>query len=227
MRDHDHEVSMSPEFWHQRWQRGEIGWHSDEINRHLAEHWPRLGAAVGSRVFVPLCGKSRDLLWLAAQGHRVLGVEISPLAVDGFFADSRLSPLRLDQPPFQRVTADEIELLLGDFFDLAPSHVPGIGAVYDRAALIALPPDMRARYAARLAGLVPSGCPSLLITLDYDQAQMNGPPFAVAESEVQTLFAGGFDIEPLAAVDVLAEQSRFRERGLDRLTEQVYRLRRR
>jgi thiopurine S-methyltransferase len=218
---------MTPEFWHQRWQRGEIGWHSDEINRHLAEHWPRLGAAPGSRVLVPLCGKSLDLLWLAAQGHRVLGVEISPLAVEDFVAENRLDAVRLEDPPFRRAVADEIELLLGDFFDLTPVHVPGIGAVYDRASLIALPPDMRPRYARRLAELVSPECPSLLITLDYEQSQMNGPPFAVAEGEVRELFGSAFDVEPIAAVDVLAEQPRFRERGLDRLIEQVYRLRRR
>jgi len=218
---------MTPEFWHQRWQRGEIGWHSNEINRHLAEHWPRLGAPPGSRVFVPLCGKSLDLLWLAAQGHRVLGVEISPLAIDDFVVENGLDATRSQQPPFERVGADEIELLVGDFFDLTPALVPGIGAVYDRASLIALPPDMRPRYAARLAELVPAGCPSLLITLDYDQAQMNGPPFAVSAPEVQTLFGDAFDIEALAAVDVLAEQPRFRERGVDRMTEQVFRLRRR
>ncbi len=218
---------MTPEFWHQRWQRGEIGWHSDEFNRHLAEHWPGLGASAGSLVLVPLCGKSRDLLWLAAQGHRVIGVEISGLAIDHFLAESALSATRLEQAPFTRFIADEMELLVGDFFDLTSAHVPGIGAVYDRASLIALPPDMRPRYAARLAELVPSGSPSLLITLDYDQTQMNGPPFAVAKGEVRGLFGDAFDIDAIATVDVLAEQPRFRERGLDRLTEQVYRLRRR
>jgi thiopurine S-methyltransferase len=218
---------MTPEFWHQRWQRGEIGWHSDEFNRHLAGHWPGLGASAGSLVLVPLCGKSRDLLWLAAQGHRVIGVEISGLAIDHFLAENALSATRLEQAPFTRFIADEIEFLVGDFFDLTSAHVPRIGAVYDRASLIALPPDMRPRYAARLAELVPSGSPSLLITLDYDPTQMNGPPFAVAEAEVRGLFGDAFEIDSIAAVDVLAEQPRFRERGLDRLTEQVYRLRRR
>lgn len=218
---------MNPEFWHQRWQRGEIGWHSDDINRHLTEHWPRLGAAAGSRVLVPLCGKSLDLLWLAAQGHRVIGVEISPVAIDEFLRENGLSAHRHDEPPFQRASADEIELLVGDFFDLTPDHVAGVTAVYDRASLIALPPAMRSRYAAHLAELLPAGCLSLLITLDYDQAQMSGPPFAVTAEEVRELFGGAFEIDAVAAQDVLEEQPRFRARGLTRLDEQVYRLRRR
>jgi len=218
---------MNPEFWHQRWQRGEIGWHSDDINRHLTEHWPRLGAATGSRVLVPLCGKSLDLLWLAAQGHRVIGVEISPVAIDEFLRENGLSALRHDEPPFRRANADEIELLVGDFFDLTPDHVAGVTAVYDRASLIALAPAMRPRYAAHLAELLPAGCMSLLITLDYDQAQMSGPPFAVTAEEVRELFGGAFEIDPVAAQDVLEEQPRFRARGLTRLDEQVYRLRRR
>jgi len=218
---------MTPDFWRQRWQNGEIGWHSEEINRHLTEHWPRLGAPAGSRVLVPLCGKTRDLLWLAAQGHRVLGVEISPLAIDQFIAENGLTAVRRDEPGFQRVSVDEIELLVGDFFDLTASHLDGVSAVYDRASLIALPPAMRPGYAARLTDLLPSGSLSLLITLDYDQRQMSGPPFAVSKAEVLELFASAFDVTSLAAVEVLAEHPRFRARGLDGLTEQVYRLRRR
>lgn len=217
---------MTPEFWHQRWQRGETGWHSDEINPHLERHWPRLGVAAGATVFVPLCGKSLDLLWLAGQGHRVIGNEISPLAVAAFFAENGLQPVQSESPPFTRFVADEIELLQGDFFDLTALHLPRIDAVYDRASLVALPPALRPRYALALADLLAPGVPVLLLTYDYDQAQMTGPPFAVSAAEVATLFGGAFAIEPLAQVDVLADHPGFRARGLTALTEQVYRLRR-
>lgn len=215
---------MNPDFWHQRWQRGETGWHQEEINLHLQEHWPRLGALRGEGVFVPLCGKTRDMLWLAGEGHPVLGVELSPLAVDRFFAENGLEPEITDEAPFRRYRVDELTLLCGDFFDLTPAHLSGVGAVFDRASLIALPPDMRPRYCAHLTGLLPHAVPMLLVTLDYDQAEMPGPPFSVREGEVRRLLEGRYDVRRVAELDVWAENPRFQQRGLSRLLEQVYTL---
>jgi thiopurine S-methyltransferase len=215
---------MDPEFWHQRWQRGETAWHLTEINLHLREHWPRLGLGSGERVLVPLCGKTLDLLWLAGEGHRVLGVELSPIAVEALFRDNGLTPEVVDEPPFRRYRLDEIEVLCGDFFDLDAARMGEVAAVYDRASLIALPPELRPRYGRHLAGLLRPQVRGLLVTLAYDQAEMAGPPFAVHEAEVRSLFGPRFDIHPLAEADVLAESPNFRSRGLTRLTEQVYAL---
>jgi thiopurine S-methyltransferase len=216
---------MQPEFWHGRWERGETGWHQEEINLHLREHWPRLRLAPEGRVFVPLCGKSLDLLWLAGEGHRVLGVELSPLAVDAFFAGNALTPAVSDDPPFRRYRLDELEILCGDFFDVTQDHLSGISAVYDRASLIALPPDMRPRYARHLAGVVGPDTRVLLITLDYDQSEMAGPPFSVDEAEVCALFGEGFEVQAVGRLDLWAEHPRYRERGMTRLWERVYTLR--
>lgn len=219
---------MDPQFWRSRWERGEIGWHSDEINPHLAEHWPQMAVPAGALVFVPLCGKSRDLLWLAGRGHPVLGVEISALAVGAFIAENALEAAPAERHGrFDRVDLAEIALWIGDFFDLRAEHLDGVGAVYDRASLIALPPGQRRAYAEHLAALLPAGVPVLLITLDYDQWQMSGPPFAVGEAELHRRFGPAFEIEPLASHDVLADKPRWRERGLTRLDERVYRLCRR
>lgn len=215
---------MQPEFWHQRWQKGEIGWHLTEINLHLQEHWPRLGVGAGERVLVPLCGQTLDLMWLAGEGHRVLGVELSPIAVEALFRDNGLAPQVVDEPPFLRYRLDEIEVLCGDFFDLDPAHLGEVGAVYDRASLIALPPELRPRYVKHLETLICPETRGLLITLAYDQAQMAGPPFAVRETEVGALFGVRFDIQRLADVDVLAENANFRGRGVTSLREQVYAL---
>lgn len=215
---------MNPEFWHERWQRGEIGWHLDQVNAHLAEHWPRLGLPPGGQVLVPLCGKSRDLLWLAAQGHRVLGVELSPLAVAGFFAEQGLTPEGHRDGPFACYQVDEIRLLCGDFFALGPEQVGAVTAFYDRGALIALPPELRDPYADHLTALTRPGSRGLLITLEYVQAEMAGPPFSVPEDQVKTLFGGAFRIERLVHLDVLAENPGLAARGLSRLQEGVYRL---
>ena len=217
---------MNPQLWQQRWQRGELGWHEDAFNRHLAEHWPGLKVAPRSRVFVPLCGKSLDMLWLAGRGHRVLGVEVSEIAAEAFCNENGLTPCITDEPPFRRFAMDEIDILVGDFFDLTSAHLEGVDAVYDRASLIALPPAMRLRYAGHLATLLAAEVQSLLITLDYDPSRMSGPPFGVSADEVRRLFAPAFELERLATFDVIAESPRWRQRGLDWLNEHVFRLRR-
>jgi thiopurine S-methyltransferase len=213
---------MTPDFWLARWQQGEIGWHEDRINLHLSRHWPRLGVAPEERVFVPLCGKSLDLLWLAGQGYRVLGVEISRLAVDAFFAENHLVPQISEESPFLRYRSAQLEILCGDFFDLAPAHLDGVLAVYDRASLIAIPPEVRPSYATQLQEVLRGDVRMLLITLHYDQWEMLGPPFSVKEREVHSLFDGRFGVESLARIDVLEKNQRFRQRGLTRLTEVVY-----
>jgi len=211
-------------FWHERWERAEIGFHQQEINFHLRQFWNRLELPVGQRVFVPLCGKSKDLLWLAAQGHPVTGVEISRLAVEAFFQENDLQPRRWGKGAFDVWEQDEIRILLGDFFALERRHLADIAGVYDRASLIALPPPMRERYAAKLDAILPAGIRSLLVTLEYEQTRLAGPPFAVDEAEVRTLYGGTHAVELLYTRDALAEESRWRDRGLTWLLEKAYRL---
>lgn len=213
---------MDRAFWLERWERNQIGFHEDEVNTHLQAFWPAVGLPPGSRVFVPLCGKSRDLLWLRAQGHQVVGVEWSPVAVRDFFAENRLSPRFRIGSAFDDWEADGILLRCGDFFDLVPADLAGVRAVYDRASLIALPRSLRGRYASHLLRLLPAGAPTLLITLEYDEALMGGPPFAVDEAEVRALFGGHRDLAVLHDRDILDGNPRFRERGLDALREKVY-----
>jgi len=215
---------MDPQFWRDRWRRGETAWHRDDINPHLQEHWHRLHVRQDSEVFVPLCGKTRDLLWLAGEGHRVLGVEISELAVAAFFEENDLQPTRTREGALERWQDGAIGILVGDFFSLTAAPLATVGAVYDRASLVALPPDLRARYVRHLQALLPQHPPTLLITLEYDQGDMQGPPFSVHEDEVRALYEPAYRVEAIATHDVLAQSARFRERGLKRLVERVYRL---
>ncbi len=215
---------MQAEFWLERWERGEIGFHLDDINPYLRQYWPQLQVPAGSRVLVPLCGKSLDLLWLRDQGYRVTGVELSRLAVEAFFREVGLVPEITEIGELQHYAAGDIEVFCGDFFALTTAHVPDIVAVYDRASLIALPPDLRVRYAHHLATLAGKSTVSLLVTMDYPQSEMPGPPFAVSEDEVRRLYDGLAQVQPLAVFDVLAQNERFRQRGLTRMHEHVYRL---
>ena len=143
---------MDRAFWLDRWEQNQIGFHEGEVNSHLQEFWGRLGVAPGSRIFVPLCGKSRDLLWLRAQGHEVFGVEWSPVAVRDFFAENGLTPECGRGDGYEECIADGIRMRCGDFFHLERNDLSGVSGVYDRASLIALPPETRAAYAAHLLG---------------------------------------------------------------------------
>ncbi|MGY2439024.1 thiopurine S-methyltransferase [Pseudomonas sp. SDO52101_S400] len=215
---------MQPEFWHKKWESNQIGFHQPEVNPYLLRHWPDLTISVQARVLVPLCGKSLDLLWLAGQGHRVLGVELSERAVEDFFREQKLQPQINEEGGFKVYRAGAIELWCGDFFALSANDVADCTALYDRAALIALPAPMRERYAAHLLSILPAGVSGLLITLDYDQQQMSGPPFAVEDAEVRRLFGGNWQVRALEEQDVLSESGKFLQAGVTRLEERVYRL---
>lgn len=218
---------MDPHFWHERWLRNEIGFHQPHINTHLQNFWHRINAEPGCRVFVPLCGKSRDVLWLASLGYQVVGVECSPIAVETFFKENELAAQPENIGKFDRWQQGEICLLRGDFFDLTRADLGEIGAIYDRASLVALPQEMRQRYAKHLAELVSFGVPSLLITMEYPTGAMDGPPFSVSETEVQALFAKDFDVHKVHRENILDANPRFKERGLTQLDEVVHLLRRR
>lgn len=219
-----HGASMDREFWLERWQKNETGFHQQEFNAHLQDYWAQLAIPAGGQVFVPLCGKSRDLLWLRAHGLRVLGVEISPIAVRDFFAENALTPQVTRQGAFERHEADGLAVLCGDFFDLTPELLQGVTGVYDRASLIALPPELRTRYAEHSTAILPAAAGTLLVTMEYPQEEMGGPPFAVREDEVHRLYDRRYAVTSLFSKDILAENPRFRERGLHALTEKVYRL---
>jgi thiopurine S-methyltransferase len=213
---------MDQIFWHERWQRNEIGFHQQEINAHLQDFWAQLAVSAGGQVFVPLCGKSRDLLWLRARSHAVLGVELSPIAVRDFFAENALTPQVTHQGAFERYTADGLTVLCGDFFDLTAQDLQAVAGVYDRASLIAMPPALRPRYAAQLAAILPAPARVLLVTMEYPQTEMTGPPFSVSEDEVRRLYEPRYRVTRLFTKDILNDNARFRERGLSALSEQVY-----
>ncbi|MDQ0649925.1 thiopurine S-methyltransferase [Pseudomonas cedrina] len=218
---------MEPEFWRERWARDQIGFHLPEVNPYLQRHWPQLALAEGVQVLVPLCGKSLDLMWLASHGLRVLGVELSQQAVEAFFNEQNLMPRITERGAFKVYQADLIEVWCGDFFAMDAEALANCAALYDRAALIALPPLMRARYAEHLNRLLPPGCKGLLVTLDYDQAQKAGPPFAVTDDEVKVLFGSHWRLDVLEEQDILGESWKFVQEGVTRLDERVYRLTRR
>lgn len=169
------------ENWLERWDNGRTGWHEKEGNAGLHAHWPELPS--GTRVLVPLAGKTPDMLWLAGRGCRVTGIELSPVAVEAFFSDNGLSFTKDDHKGLQRYTAADhtIEIYCGDYFNLSTAEYD---ALYDRGALVALPAETRARYVEHTNTLLKMSPVRLVVTLEYDQEIVAGPPFSVSESEI-------------------------------------------
>jgi thiopurine S-methyltransferase len=217
---------VDPEFWHERWSRGEIGFHQHDYNAHMRSFVEELRIKRGANVLVPLCGKSRDMIWLLYQGYRVTGVEISPRAVRDFFEEHSIAHGVTELPGAHLFRGPHLDIYCGDFFSVDLTGAARFDAVYDRASLVALPPQMRERYVERLTALVPEGTRSLLVTMQYPQKEMRGPPFSVPEEEVRKAFGGSWTVDRLHEEDCLEQQPRFRKKGLSRLTERVFLLRR-
>jgi thiopurine S-methyltransferase len=219
---------MDPEFWHQRWRERQIGFHQSSPHPFLERWWPTLAVAPGSRVYVPLCGKSLDMVWLAVRGYAVVGSELSSVAVADFFGEQqplqRTDVVLESRGPFSVHRAGRYELLQGDALQLTPDLLGPVHAAYDRAALVALPPVMREAYADSFATLMPSGSRTLLVAFEYAQQVKEGPPFSVEPDEVQRLYGATFRVELLERVDIIGESPKFAAAGLDALHEVAYSL---
>lgn len=218
---------MHPDFWHDRWQTDRIGFHQDAVSPMLDAHWDACGVAAGARVFVPLCGKSLDMPWLVARGHAVLGVEVSPIAVAAFFEALELVPAVHESKYGRHHRAGAYELIEGDAFALDAQALESCAGVYDRAALIALPPELRQPYLRTLYRALPRDCRGLLVTLEYPQPEREGPPFAVHEDEVRAGLGDALQAEVLERRDILHDCGESVGGDLSALHTVAYRLQRR
>ncbi len=192
---------MEASFWHNRWQTNQTGWHERAVNPLLVEHFPSLHVPPGGRVFVPLCGKSLDLGWLLSRGYAVAGAELSELAVTQLFAELGMEPSISNIGPLKRFHGEKIDIFVGDIFDLSREILGPVDAVYDRAALVALPETIRPRYTARLKAITETA-PQLVIGYEYDQTVVAGPPFSVTSDELRRHYSDSYTLTPLARMDV-------------------------
>ena len=207
------------EFWHDRWQDENIGWHQDKYNDLLIKYWPMINVIEEGNVLVPLCGKSLDMLWLAKQGYNVFGLEIIQKAVETFFLENRLEFDIVDIAKHKKYSSQSFTIFQGDIFDL-DADIISADAWYDRAALIAIDPSNRQDYVNQIRKQTRLGAVGLLITFYYPQKQMQGPPFALHDDDVRELFSDGFDLECLDNINLQYEK----DRGLTNVTSSVFKI---
>ncbi len=214
---------MEREYWLNRWVENRTGFHVKGVNPLLERFWLDVAPSSDGRTLVPLCGKSEDLRWLAERGHDVVGVDLSAIAAKAFSEEQGIAFTEKPEPPFTVFRGQHITFYAGDLFDFTPGIGGYFDFLYDRAALIALPSTMRPGYAALLRSLLGSQGKGLVISLEYDTSNMEGPPFSVPEDEVRTLFTD-FRVEKLHEYDCLDDEPRFKDRGVRWMKEVVYHL---
>jgi thiopurine S-methyltransferase len=203
------------EQWLERWRIGRTGWHEATGNRSLQQHW----AASGKRVLVPLCGKTQDLIWLERQGNEVIGVELSDVAVKAFFDENEI-PYSVIEGALTAYVAEDraIAIYCGDYFEFSEGLFDGY---YDRGALVALPANTRPDYVEHTQSLLSAEATKLIISLEYDESIATGPPFSVPGSEILAYWPG---LERVDAYDDIENgPPKFREAGLDKMIEMVWR----
>ncbi|RDH83915.1 MAG: thiopurine S-methyltransferase [endosymbiont of Galathealinum brachiosum] len=215
---------MELDFWKQRWEQNQIAFHLPEVNPYIDKFWHSFDAKPHSLIFIPLCGKTLDIAWFASKEFSVLGVECSEKAINDFFQEQKLKIQKNQFKQFNVYHNSNINLLQGDFFKLDKEILEDVSIVYDRASLIALPEVMRREYVELLKNTLPDETQIFLITLEYNQSQMSGPPFSVKRDEINRLFQPEFKVELLHESDVLDGHQKFKERGLTSLIECIYKI---
>ncbi len=192
---------MEANFWHHKWGKNEIGFHENQPNPLLIKHLAALQLAPSARLFIPLCGKTLDIGWLLTQGYSIAGAELSQLAVDQLFEQLNLVPAIIQDGEHLHYQAKGIDIFVGDILELTPSTLGDIDAVYDRAAIVALPPAMRSAYTQHIEALT-NVAPQLVITYEYDQNQADGPPFSVSLNELTQRYSEHYRITVLTTQPV-------------------------
>lgn len=192
---------MDADFWHRRWEENEIAFHGSEANPMLVKYFQELALPRGSRVFVPLCGKTLDICWLLSNGYRVAGAELSETAIEHLFVGLEMEPQVSDIGEMRHYRGESLDIYVGNVFDLTGDMLGPVDAIYDRAALVALPEETRARYTAHLTHITHTA-PQLLLCFEYDQRLMDGPPFSIPDEEVHRHYRDVYDLRRIASTEV-------------------------
>ena len=222
------DLQQEQQQWWVRWQEGRIGFHLPEVNPLLIRHVHSLATDTHpnerSCILVPLCGKSKDLIWLQNHFHKVIGVELVPQAVEAFFEENQITPTYSLRDSFATYLHNNLVLLQGDIFQMSSKHLEDqpIRAVFDRASLIALPNELRKNYVALLRSLGSCNTKLLLVTLAYEEGMISGPPHSIPENKIFELFAFATNIKLIEKQDILPESPNFQKAGLRWAYEAVY-----
>ena len=214
---------MEQNFWLEKWDEPVQGFDQGRVNRSLELYFDRLDLQPGDSVFVPLCGRAYDMLWLAEKGVQVIGVELSEKAVRSFFEMHGLSFDTRIEGDFTVFESKNVRIYLGDFFAITSTHLQDIKGVYDRASLVAFPPEMREDYIQHMHQVVPKECAYLLVSLEFDTP--GGPPFSLTDVVIEDLFTEASSLEKIGSKDLIEMEPRFQGKGCSYFLEKAHLIR--
>jgi len=192
---------MDADFWLQKWENNNTGFHQPEANPVLVKYFKALSSKEGSRVFVPLCGKTLDIAWLLSKGYQVVGAELIEMAIEQLFTELGVTPKISEAGAVRHYQAEHIDIFVGNIFDLSSEQLGPVDAVYDRAALVALPEEMRQQYTVHLTKIT-NKAPQLLTSYEYDQSLMDGPPFSVSRQEIEQHYRNNYDLTLMVSTNI-------------------------
>jgi len=207
------------EYWHNRWDKHLTGWHRDVFNDLLEKHWPSINPPKDGEVLVPLCGKSLDMIWLAKQGYKVVGLELVQQAIETFFLENKLESSTIKVDKHTKYSSPPFTIYQGNIFDLQSGMIQA-DAWYDRAAMVALPNSVRQQYVKQIYNQTKPGAVGLLITFSYPEEEKEGPPFSLPDQAVIDYFSNGFEVECLEKIDLEDEK----DRGLSNVRSSVFKI---
>ena len=213
---------MDKQFWLDKWQKKDTKFDQIQVNPYLIKHERIFESLESKRIFVPLCGKSIDIMWFLKQGAEVIGVELSTIAIESFFAENNVTYEKINKDHFTIYQAKSLKFICGDFFQLDKNDVGDIDWIYDRASLIALDNITRVEYAQKISQLTLNKSKMMLITLSYKTSVPEHPPYSVTDEEVHLLFSKNFQINTLAQNENLDIMPHLIQRGLTDLTDRLY-----
>lgn len=215
---------MDENYWQKKWEENDIKFNQESPNPFLIEYFPKFGLANQATIFVPLCGKSIDMLWLLEQEHEVIGVELSPIAIEAFFNENKLTYKVIQTRGFTIYKGDNITIYCGDFFNLTKDQLKSVTGVYDRAALIALPAKTRKQYAEHSNNILGVGTQILLLTIEYKHKEKIGPPYSVPDTEIQKNYSSHYKINLLNTLENDSTPEKLAEHGVKNVTTRIYRM---
>jgi thiopurine S-methyltransferase len=192
---------MDAHFWHNKWQNNQIAFHRSSPNPLLVAHFDALSLTKDSVIFIPLCGKTLDIAWLLSKGYRIVGAELVESAIEQLFTELAMTPKIAVIGEIKHYSAQNIDIYVGDIFAVTQTLLGPIDAIYDRAALVALPNEIRRQYTAHLMKITQQA-PQLLIAYHYDQQLVQGPPFSISAQEVHHHYEKHYRLTLIESVDV-------------------------
>jgi thiopurine S-methyltransferase len=183
-------MSENNQYWLDRWDCNDIdGFCQESPNESLVKHFSKFKLNANSTCMIPMCGNSIDIMFFVANKVNVVGIELSEKAAILFFKSHQLQYSVIQGDKYKCYQGDNVSIYVADVFDL-PSLIkdmPLFDIWYDRGAYIALPDNLRYKYAKMMVEVCSDNIQILLLAMTHDR-ETQTPPFSISQDEINANF---------------------------------------